>query len=186
VIQGPASSGIYLTPDCVVQDLKRSVALLEQRIHELRREAMKVIRQEDLLRKRYELLVSIPGIAQVSAMQLLAELSTLPPDLTVREWVAHSGLDPAHETSGSSVRKASRISRAGNRHLRRALYMPALVASRCHPHAKAFFQSLLARKKACPQALIAVARKLLHAIYGIFRSGLKYEGTKLSPMIPLS
>jgi hypothetical protein len=62
-------------------------------------------------------------------MQLLAELSTLPSDLTVREWVAHSGLDPAHEISGSSVRKASRISRAGNRHLRRALYMPALVAS---------------------------------------------------------
>jgi transposase len=105
------------------------VASLEQRI------------QDDLLRKRYELLVSIPGIAQVSAMQLLAELSTLPSDLTVREWVAHSGLDPAHEMSGSSVRKASRISRAGNRHLRRALYMPVLVASRCDPHAKAFFEA---------------------------------------------
>ena len=76
---------------------------------------------------------------------------------------------------------ASRISRAGNRHLRRALYMPALVGSRCDPHAKAFFENLLARKKARRQALIAVARKLLHAIYGIFRSGLKYEGTKLFP-----
>jgi transposase len=135
-------------PGCVVQDLKRSVASLELRIAKLRCEAMTLVRQEDLLRKRYELLVSIPGIAQVSAMQLLAELSTLPSDLTVREWVAHSGLDPAHEISGSSVRKASRISRAGNRHLRRALYMPTLVASRCDPHAKAFFESLLARNKA--------------------------------------
>ena len=181
-----AAHGSTSTPDCVVLDLNRSVALLEQRIHELRREAMTVIRQDDLLRKRYELLVSIPGVAQVSAMQLLAELSTLPPDLTVREWVAHSGLDPAHEMSGSSVRKSSRISRAGNRHLRRALYMPALVASRCDPHARAFYESLLARKKARLQALIAVARKLLHAIYGIFRSGLKYEGTKLFPRITLS
>jgi hypothetical protein len=42
---------------------------------------MTVVRQDDLLRKRYELLVSIPGIAQVSAMQLLAELSTLPQTL---------------------------------------------------------------------------------------------------------
>jgi transposase len=170
----------------LVQDLKRSVASLELPIKRLRREAMTLVRQDDLLRRRYELLVSIPGIAQVSAMQLLAELSTLPPDLTVREWVAHSGLDPAHEISGSSVRKASRISRAGNRHLRRALYMPALVASRCDPHAKAFFESLLARNKARLQALIAVARKLLHAIYGIFRNGLKYEGTKLFPRITLS
>jgi transposase len=147
---------------------------------------MALVRQDDLRRKRFELLVSIPGIAQVSAMQLLAELSTLPSDLTVREWVAHSGLDPAHEVSGSSLRKASRISRAGNRHLRRALYMPALVASRCDPHAKTFFESLPTRKKARLQALIAVARKLQHAIYGIFRNGLKYDGTKLFPRITLS
>jgi transposase len=101
-------------------------------------------------------------------------------------WVAHSGLDPAHETSGSWVRKASRSSRAGNRHLRRALYMPALVASRCDPHMKVFFENLLARNKARLQALIAVARKLLRAIYGIFRSGLKYEGARLFPRTNLS
>jgi transposase len=181
-----AAHGTSYTPGCVIQDLKRSVASLELRIRRLRREAMTLVREDDLLRKRYELLISIPGIAQVSAMQLLAELSTLPSDLTVREWVAHSGLDPAHEISGSSVRKASRISRAGNRHLRRALYMPALVASRCDPYAKAFFESLLARNKARLQALIAVARKLLHAIYGIFRSGVMYEGAKLFPSITLS
>ena len=180
-----AAHGSTSTPGCIVQDLKRSVTSLELRIHKLRREALTLVREDELLRKRFEPLVSIPGIAQMSAMQLLAELSTLPLDLTVREWVAHSGLDPAHEISGSSVRRASRISRAGNRHLRRALYMPALVASRCDPHAKAFFESLLARNKARLQALIAVARKLLHAIYGIFRSGLKYEGAKLFPMIKL-
>jgi transposase len=56
--------------------------------------------------------------------------------------------------------------------------MPALVAFRCDPHAKAFFESLLARNKARLKALIAVARNLLYTIYGIFRSGLKYNGTK--------
>lgn len=45
------------------------------------------------------------------------------------------------------------------------------------------FESLLGRKKARLQALIAVARKLLHAIFGMFRSGLKYEGTELFPQI---
>jgi transposase len=180
-----AAQSSAVTPGCVIRDLKRAVVSLEQRIRNLRREAMTLVRQDELFHRRYQLLVSIPGIAQVSAIQLLAELSTLPSDLTVREWVAHSGLDPAHEISGTSVRKASRISRAGNRHLRRALYMPALVASRCDPHAKAFFESLLARNKARLQALIAVARKLLHAIFGIFRSGLKYEGTKLFPQVSL-
>jgi transposase len=91
---------------------------------------MALVRSDDSIRQRYDLLTSIPGIAQISAIQLLGELATLSPDMMVRQWVAHSGLDPAHEVSGTSVRKQSRISRAGNRHLRRALYMPSLVASR--------------------------------------------------------
>jgi hypothetical protein len=65
--------------------------------------------------------------------------------------------------------------------------MPALVASRCDPHAKAFFESPPDSKESpSTGALIAVARKLLHAIYEIFRSGLNYDGTKLFPKITLS
>lgn len=94
-----AAQGSTSIPSCIAQDLKQSLSSLERRIQRLRREAMTLVRQDDVLSKRYELLVSIPGIAQVSAMQLLAELSTLPSNLSVREWVAHSGLDPAHETS---------------------------------------------------------------------------------------
>jgi hypothetical protein len=59
--------------------------------------------------------------------------------------------------------------------------MRALAASRCDPYARALFESLLGRNKARLQALIAVARKLLQAICGMFRGGLKYKGTKLFP-----
>ena len=70
-----------------------------------------------------------------------------------------------------------------SRHLRRALYMPALVAVQRDPHLRAFYELLQSRHKAKMQALIAVARKLLHAIYGIFRSGLPYDGSKLFPLL---
>ncbi len=46
--------------------------------------------------------------------------------------------DPREYTSGSSVHKKTRISKAGNAHLRCALYMPALVAVRHQPHFRAF------------------------------------------------
>jgi transposase len=57
-----AAHGSPSTPGCIVQDLKRSVASPELRIHKLRREAMTLVLQDALLRKRFELLVSIPGI----------------------------------------------------------------------------------------------------------------------------
>jgi transposase len=177
-VQGSAD-----TPGCVVQDLKRSLASLERRMVKLRREAMALIQRDETLQQQFELMISIPGIAAISALQVLGELSTLSPELTVRQWVAHSGLDPVHEDSGTSVHRPSRISRAGSRHLRRALYMPALVAVQRDPHLRAFYELLQSRHKAKMQALIAVARKLLHAIYGIFRSGLPYDGNKLFPLL---
>jgi transposase len=180
-----AAQGSAATPRCVIEDLKRSLAALKRRIVRLRREAMAMVQADDTMRQRFELLTSMPGIAEISALQLLGELTPLSEEMSVRQWVAHSGLDPAHEVSGSSVHKPSRISRAGNRHLRRALYMPALVAAHHDPHMRAFYETLLARHKAKLQALIAVARKLLHAIYGSFRNQTPYDGRKLFPnLIP--
>lgn len=174
------------TPRCVVKDLKSSMASLKLRIARLRREALELVRSDERLRNRFELLIRIPGIAAISALQLLGELSPLSPEMSVRQWVAHSGLDPSHQVSGTSVHKPSRISRAGNRHLRHALYMPALVAVRRDPHLKAFYETLLKRHKAKLQALIAVARKLLHAIYGILRTQTPYDGCKLFPQLGIA
>ena len=121
--------------------------------------------------ERFQLLTAMPGIAaDQRAADSWARLMLLAPAMTVRQWVAHSGLDPAHQDSGTSVHKPSRISRAGNRHLRRALYMPALSAVRWDPHLRAFYEALQARHKTKLQALMAVARKMLHAIYGIFKT----------------
>jgi hypothetical protein len=50
-----------------------------------------------------------------------------------------------------------------------------------HPHMRAFYRSLRERHKTGLQALMAVAHKLLHAIYGIFKSGKPYDGKLLFP-----
>lgn len=171
---------------CVQQDLKRSLRDLVRRIEKMRCHALALIEQNADLCSRFALLLSMPGIAKISALNLLGELALLAPGLTVRQWVAHSGLDPAHHQSGTSVHPRSRISRAGNRYLRRALYMPALVAVRHDPSLRAFYQALIARHKAKLQALIAVARKILHALFGMFRWGTVYDGSRLFPSLNLA
>lgn len=182
-----AGEGSASTPRCVIQDLRRSLQAQDKRIRALRRQAVVLVRQDATLSQQFELLTAMPGIALISALHLLGELAALPAGLSVRQWVAHSGLDPAHCVSGASVARPSKISRAGSRHLRRALYMPALVAARRDPHFTAFYQTLLARHKAKLQALIAVARKMLHAIFGIFKHQQPYKGAILFPnLLPTS
>src|SRR5580692_5877512 len=71
------------TPRCVVNDLKRSMASLNRRIRRFRREARELVRSDETIRKRFELLIGIPGIAEISAVQLLGELSSLSPEMSV-------------------------------------------------------------------------------------------------------
>ena len=176
----------HAAPREVLTDIKQALMALARRIAKMRRTAKKLIAADAELGERLHLLMATPGIGEISAIQLLAETVLLGPELTVRQWVAHSGLDPAHHDSGTSVHKRPHISRAGNRRLRRALFMPALAAARCDPHMRAFYETLQARHKTKLQALVAVARKLLHAIYGIFKTRTPYDGNKLFPQMNIA
>lgn len=119
------------------------------------------------------------GIAQVSAVALLAELMVLPKNLSSRACVCHAGLDVRLHQSGTSVAKPARISKHGNKHLRRTLFMPALSAIQHDPHARAFRQRLLDRGKKKMQANVAVMRKMLTAVWAIVRNPAEYDGSKL-------
>ena len=166
-------------PAAIRRDLARSLRAQQRAIQRLTREARKLIAQAPDLAERFALLDSVPGIAETSAVQLLAELAVLAPDLEARQWVAYAGLDPREYSSGTSVHKKVRISKAGNKHLRRALYMPALVAVQHQPQVRAFYDHLLARGKTKMQALVATMRKLLHAIYGMFKHDQLFDGQKV-------
>lgn len=171
-----ASAG---TPALVLQDLEDFIQELEKRIDKLQHAAVDLIRQQDVLLPLFTLLIGIKGIAEASAVQILGELAVLPDDMSAKEWVAHAGLDPREFSSGTSVNQKTRISKAGNRYLRMALYMPALSASQHESHVKAYYRHLIqdnGLKKM--QALCAVMRKLLHAIHAMFKTQKAFDGTK--------
>lgn len=178
-----AAEASSLTPGCVRRELKKSLRQLESGQQRMQREAKRMVQEDAELSAKFTLLLSVPGIGETSALHLLGELMLLPAGLNVRQWVAHSGLDPAHHQSGTSVPMRSRISRAGSRNLRRALYMPALVALQHDPHLRGFYHALLGRNKRKLQALIAVARKILHAIFGMFKTQSAYDGRRLFPRL---
>lgn len=166
-------------PRVVAQELARHEKYLRHRIEQLRKQARRVVEADPQLQRQWRRLQSVPGIGEASALAILGEIAALPATLDARQWVAHSGLDPQHHRSGSSIDWRPRISRAGNPRLRAALYMPALVAVQHEPHLGRFYQRLVARGKAKLQALTAVMRKLLHGIHAMLRHDQNYDGAKL-------
>lgn len=174
------------TPGVIVEDLRRSVRGLEAAIAKLTRAAHKLLASAPQLERRLQLLQSAPGIGPVSALQLLGELVLVPANCDARQWVAYAGLDPRQHDSGSSVHQKTRISKVGNRHIRRALYMPALTATRLASPLRAFYLHLQTRGKCKMVALVAVMRKLLHAIFGMFKHDAPFDGAKLCPALTLA
>jgi transposase len=164
--------------EAIAWDIEAHLEHLAQSIERLQAQALEIVRQDPLLSERFDRLTSVRGIATTSALRILAELAVLPPDMSARQWVAHAGLDPRHAESGTSLHKPSRISKTGNVHLRAALYMPAMVAIREEPQVGLFAQKLIGRGKKPIQAIVAVERKLLHAIHGMWRTHTDFDGSR--------
>ncbi len=166
------------TPKAVLRDAKLAISQLEKRIDALAAHALALISKHPELARVLVLPVGIKGIANTSAIALMGELLLLPPGLSHRQWVKFAGLDSKAFESGKSVHKKARLSKAGNRYLRSALYMPALSAKQHDTHINAYFQHLLEGGKTPLQAVCAVMRKLLHAIHGMLKHDKPFDNTR--------
>lgn len=131
------------------------------------------------LKQQRDLLKSIPGIGDVTASVLLAEIGRIEDYKNARQLAAYAGLTPCERSSGTSVRGKTRLSGMGNVRLRKALYMPAVVAMRHNPLLKAMSERLLGRGKVKMQVIGALMRKLVHLAFGILKSQKPFNPTYL-------
>ena len=167
---------------CIRRDVEVNINHLARRLKKLGKEAASLVNRHSHLQAPIARLTSVKGIALLSAIRIFGELGVLAADMTARQWVAHAGLDPRHVESGTLAGK-TRISKAGNKYLRSALYMPALTAIRHQPNVRAFCDHLLEAGKLKMQANVAVMRKLLHAIHGMLRHDADFDGEKFYRLV---
>ncbi len=154
------------------------ISMLKKQINTLEQHCLTLISSNKKMSEHMKILVSFVGIADVSAIQIMAELVMMPDGLTADQWVACAGLDPRPLESGVSVDKPRRISKRGNKYIRAALYMPALVAIKHDQNIHAYYENLLSRGKKKMQAIIAVMRKLLMCIWGALHNKENWNGEK--------
>lgn len=157
------------------QQLEAHIAFIDQQIGEVKEQIKAHLHRHPDLKQQVTLLTSIPGIGDLTAWRLLAEIQAWQQFDDVRQVVAYVGLDPTRHESGRSVRGSRQISRQGCAALRAALYLPAVVAKKHNPILRSFAQRLESRGKLPKQIVVAVMRKLLHLAYGILRSGRPFD-----------
>jgi len=150
----------------VKRSLKKVIELLEEQLRHADQDLGSALRECGVWREKVELLESVPGIAQLTALKLLASLPELG-TLNRREISALAGVAPFNRDSG---RWSGKRSIYGGRALARgALYMAALVGVRHNAVLRVFYQRLRAAGKPAKVALTACMRKLLTIINSLLR-----------------
>jgi len=163
-----------LTPR-VAASIQAHIAYIEEEIRELEKAIQEHLDGHSKLKAEKQTLTSITGIGPKTVAVLMGEVGDIHRFTRATELTAYVGVSPQVLRSGATVRGRPGISKMGNARVRKALYFPTLTAMRHNPVIREFSERLLARGKPMKVVIIASMRKLLHIIFGVWKSGQPFD-----------
>lgn len=158
-----------------IERANKRLALLDKQESEIKKEVAELIRTDDEVKKIVLLLCTIPGIGQWTAATILGETNCFELIRNKRQVASYGGLDVNEKQSGTSIHGKPRISKKGNKHLRKAMHMPALAAIRHNERYKGIFVRLVGKHGIKMKAVVAVQRKLLEMAYTIYITQTEFD-----------
>ncbi len=164
---------------CKDEDVKASLQTvletIDTEIKQVKQQIDDLLDQHPDLKAKKELLETIPGIGDKTAVHILAEMYDIATYENAKAVAADVGVTASHYESGSSVRRRSRISRMGKSALRAALYYPAITAMRFNPVIQKLVKRLESRNKNKAVIRAATMRKLMHLAYGVLKNKQPFD-----------
>jgi transposase len=155
--------------------MKARILLLNKQISQIKAEMDALVKQDKEVSRSVEVITSIPGVGVLTAATALAETNGFELIRNKRQLTSYTGFDVREKTSGTSVKGKPKISKKGNRYLRKAMHMPALAAIRQEGKFKIIFTRLVSRHGIKMKAAVAVQRKLLEMIYTVYSKNTPYD-----------
>ena len=158
-----------------IERAKKRLLLLDKQEKEVKVDVVELIKTDAEVKEIVMLICTITGIGHLTATTILAETNGFELIRNKSQLASYAGLDVKEKQSGTSVKGKSTISKRGNKHLRKAMHMPALSAIRRDEKFKAIFIRLVAKHGIKMKAVVAVQRKLLEMTYTIFKTKTAYD-----------
>ena len=171
------SFGIKFTGDACSFEIKQivnQIIFLENQVHELE------VKIKDIYSKLDNHLQSIPGIGEVTAPIILAEIGDINNFSSPSKLTAFAGIDPSENQSGNKKSSNEKTSKRGSPYLRHALYTAAMVASNNDPVMHDYYIKKRAEGKHHYVALTGIERKLLGIIFHVLKENRDYRPPKSS------
>ena len=152
----------------IKKEIEKTIQSIEKRVSKIEGTLKKRIQSNAEYSENKQRILTIIGIGEKTANKIIAYFPDVSAFKNAKQLAAYAGVSPRQHQSGKLNGK-TRISKCGNSQLRKALYMPALVAKNKNPHLKQFCERLKKNGLKPKQIICAVMRKLIHIIFGILK-----------------
>lgn len=149
--------------------------LLNSQEREIKQEISDITNANKELDKQIQNICTIPGVGRLTAVTVLAETNGFELIRNKKQLTSYAGFDVREKQSGTSIKNKPKISKKGNRNLRKSMHLPSLSAVKWDDKFKELYARLVAKHGIKMKALIAVQRKLLELIYVLFKNKTVYD-----------
>lgn len=158
-----------------IKRLNSRQKLLNKQETEIKNEIKQLIKEDQKTKEDVANMTSIPGVGELTAAIVLAETNGFELIRNKRQLTSYAGLDVKEKQSGISVKGKAKISKQGNRYLRKAVHLPALSAVKHCGQYRETYARLVGRHGIKMKALVSVQRKLLELMYILYKNRTTFE-----------
>lgn len=158
-----------------IRRLKQQLRLLDKQVKEVEQDLSQSIDQDSDLKQSIDNICQVKGLGWITVLCIIAETNGFKLVTHKSQLVSYAGYDIVERQSGSSVNGKTRISKKGNRHIRRALHFPALSVVKYHDEFTNLYNRIYDRTKIKMKGYVAVQRKLLVLIYTLYKKNEAYD-----------
>jgi transposase len=127
------------------------------------------------VKDKVDKICSIPGMGSLTATIILAETNGFELIRSKKQLTSYAGMDIKEKQSGTSIKGRPRLSKKGNRHIRKSLHLPSLSAVKYNAIHKEMYTRLVEKHGVKMKALVAIQRKMLELAYILCKNDTVYE-----------
>lgn len=155
--------------------VKKQITFLNKQEKEIKAEILALSKEDKEVEKSITTICSVSGVGLLTAVTVLGETNGFDLIRNKRQLASYAGYDVKEKQSGTSVKGKPKISKKGNKHLRRAMHLPALAAIQHDERFKAIYARLVSKHGIKMKAAVAVQRRLLEMIYTVYKKNTPYD-----------
>jgi transposase len=162
----------------VSKSLKSIIKNLDSELEKIHKQICKTIKENAILSSKWKLMEPIKGLGMLTFAVVVAETNGFALFKNIRQLTRYSGYDVIENQSGTRVGK-TKISKKGNAHIRRAMFMPAFNVVRFKEGSfPDLYERVFDKTKLKMKGYVAVQRKLLCLMYTLWKKDEKYISNK--------